>query len=194
MVVSRLSDRRRFFYENCRTARKIARVNTVDSVIGKNLSGDQNAVKIRCLWGPAKKTRRVGALLAFRGESMSRYFSPPFFGSCRNVAAVILAVALHSAFAGETTIDAQTASYDTTASSDLSNPAKNLARMNCGATIEAVGPDGRIVSATNKEAGASALLLDDDTLDYPLPEGDTTFIVTLSRTSTLDRFMFVNEN
>jgi hypothetical protein len=125
---------------------------------------------------------------------MSRYFSPRFFGSCRNVAAVFLAVALHSAFAGETTIDAQTASYDTAAASDLSNPAKNLARMNCGATIEAVGPDGRIVSATNKEAGASALLLDDDTLNYPLPEGDTTFVLTLSRTSTLDRFMFVNEN
>jgi hypothetical protein len=109
---------------------------------------------------------------------MSRYFSRPFFGSCRNVILIFLAVALNSAFAG----------------SDLSNPAKNLARMNCGATIEVSGAGARIVSAADKEAGVSALLLDDDTLNYPLPEGDTTFILTLSRTSTLDRFTFVNEN
>jgi len=109
---------------------------------------------------------------------MSRYFSRRFFGSCRNTAFVFLAVALNSAFAG----------------SDLSNPAKNLARMNCGATIEVSGAGARIVSVADKEAGVSALLLDDDTLNYPLPEGDTTFILTLSRTSTLDRFTFVNEN
>jgi hypothetical protein len=130
---------------------------------------------------------------------MSRYFSIRFFGSCRNVALVFLAVVLNSAFAGETTIDAQsasqakTASYDKTALSDL-NPAKNLARMNCGATIEVSGATGKLVSLAEKESGVSALLLDDDTLNYPLPEGDTTFILTLSRTSTLDRFMFVNEN
>lgn len=109
---------------------------------------------------------------------MSRYFSRRFFVSCRNLAFVFLAVALNSAFAG----------------SDLSNPAKNLARMNCGASIEVSGAGARIVSVADKEAGVSALLLDDDTLNYPLPEGDTTFILTLSRTSTLDRFMFVNEN
>ena len=119
---------------------------------------------------------------------MSRYFSPRFVGNCRNVAFLFLAVAVSSAFAGETTIDARTASYD------LINPAKNLARMNCGATIEVTGAGGRIVSAADKEAAISALLLDDDTLNYPLPEGDTTFILSLSRTSTLDRFMFVNEN
>jgi hypothetical protein len=131
---------------------------------------------------------------------MSRYFSRRFLGGCRNVAFVSLAVALNSAFAGETTIDAQSAtrgktvSYDKTASSDLSNPAKNLARMNCGATIEVSGAGAKLISVAGKEAGASALLLDDDTLNYPLPEGDTTFILTLSRTSTLERFMFVNEN
>jgi hypothetical protein len=109
---------------------------------------------------------------------MSRYFPRRFFVSCRNVPFVFLAFALNSAFAG----------------SDLSNPAKNLARMNCGATIEVSGAGARIVSVADKEAGVSALLLDDDTLNYPLPEGDTTFILTLSRTSTLDRFTFVNEN
>ena len=77
---------------------------------------------------------------------------------------------------------------------DASNPAKNLARMNCGATIDLVGSDGRLVTVTNKEAGPGALLLDDDTLNYPLPEGETTFLVSFPRTSALDRFTFVNEN
>jgi hypothetical protein len=122
---------------------------------------------------------------------MSRYFAPRVFRSCRIVAFSVLAVALNSAFAGESTTDAKTASYD---SYDFSNPAKNLARMNCGATIEVIGPDGRTVSVTKTDSTASALLLDDDTLNYPLAEGDTTFVLSLSRTSTLDRFMFVNEN
>jgi hypothetical protein len=76
---------------------------------------------------------------------------------------------------------------------DRSNPAKNLARMNCGATIDLVG-DGRIAPVTDENFSASALLLDDDTLDYPLAEGDTTFVVSFPRTSALDRFTFVNEN
>jgi hypothetical protein len=77
---------------------------------------------------------------------------------------------------------------------DASNPAKNLARMNCGATIDLIGPDGRAVVVTNKNSSASELLFDDDTLNYPLAEGDTTFIVSFPRVSTLDRFTFVNEN
>jgi hypothetical protein len=125
---------------------------------------------------------------------MSRYYSPRVFGSCRIVAFLLLAVPLNSAFAGETTIDPKTASYDKIASSDVSNPAKNLARMNCGATIEVIGPDGRIVSVADKDSSARELLLDDDTLNYPLPEGDTTFVLSFPRTSTLDRFTFVNEN
>src|ERR1700730_3718529 len=125
---------------------------------------------------------------------MSRYFSRRVFGSCRIVAFLFLAVALNSAFAGETTIDARTAAYDKIASSDFSNPAKNLARMNCGATIEVIGPDGRIVSVADKDSSARELLFDDDTLNYPLPEGDTAFVLSFPRTSTLDRFTFVNEN
>jgi hypothetical protein len=77
---------------------------------------------------------------------------------------------------------------------EASNPAKNLARMNCGATIDVVGGDGRILTVTSKQAGANALLLDDDTLNYALPEGDTTFLLSFPRTSALDRFTFVNEN
>jgi len=77
---------------------------------------------------------------------------------------------------------------------DVENPAKNLARMNCGAKIDLIGPDGRIVTLTKKDASPSSLLLDDDTLNYPLPEGDTTFILSFPRTAVLDRFSFVNEN
>ncbi|HVF70530.1 MAG TPA: hypothetical protein VM940_02880 [Chthoniobacterales bacterium] len=67
------------------------------------------------------------------------------------------------------------------------NPAKNLARMNCGATIELVG-------AADKSETAKTLLLDDDTLSYPLAEGETTLVISFPRVSVLDRFAFVNEN
>ena len=79
---------------------------------------------------------------------------------------------------------------------DVSNPAKNLARMNCGATIDLVGSDGRVVAApsTTENSTVRALILDDDTLSYPLAPGETTFILTFPRTSSLDRFTFVNEN
>ena len=54
----------------------------------------------------------------------------------------------------------------------MSNPAKNLARMNCGATIDLVGRDGRLVTApgTTENSSVAALILDDDTLSYPLPQ------------------------
>ncbi len=56
------------------------------------------------------------------------------------------------------------------------------------------GPGGKIIAVTNTEAGPGALLLDDDTLNYPLPEGDTTFLLSFPRTAALDRFTFVNES
>jgi hypothetical protein len=111
--------------------------------------------------------------------------SPQVFRTCRIAAAVFL-MAAASAFAGESTL--------VTTFDDASNPAKNLARMNCGATIDLVGSEGRIVIIPNKQAGPGALLLDDDTLNYPLPEGDTTLLLSFPRTSALDRFTFVNEN
>lgn len=91
-----------------------------------------------------------------------------------------------TAFAGESTI--------ITTFDDVSNPAKNLARANCGATIDLVGGEGKIVTVANKEAGPRSLLLDDDTLNYPLAEGDTVLLLSFPRTSALDRFTFVNEN
>jgi len=38
------------------------------------------------------------------------------------------------------------------------------------------------------------LVMNQDTVSSPLPEGDTTFIVFVARRSTLDRFTFINEN
>src|SRR4051812_2304463 len=84
-----------------------------------------------------------------------------------------------------------------TAFDDSSNPAKNLARLNCGATIDQIGQDGRVIMTSTgaaKEAAPTTLLLDDDTLSYPLAEGDTTFVISFPRVSVLDRFTFVNEN
>jgi hypothetical protein len=78
-----------------------------------------------------------------------------------------------------------------------SNPAKNLARMNCGAKIDCITPDGRLAAvpnASDTNSSAAALLMDDDTLSCPLQEGETTFIITFPKTSALDRFTFLNEN
>src|SRR3954471_6525849 len=111
--------------------------------------------------------------------------SPRVFRSCL-IAAALFLMATAKGFADEGTL--------VTTFDDASNPAKNLARMNCGATIDLVGADGRIVIVANKEAGPRALLLDDDTLNYPLAEGDTTLLLSFPRTSALDRFTFVNEN
>jgi hypothetical protein len=101
-------------------------------------------------------------------------------------AALVVATALN-VFAGESAVDRMTLD-------DASNPAKNLARMNCGASIDLIGVDGRVMVVTNKESSPSALVLDDNTLNYALPEGDTTFVLSFPRTSILDRFTFVNEN
>src|SRR5437588_11590222 len=119
---------------------------------------------------------------------MSRYSSHRVSRSFRVAAFLFFAVAMKCAFAGETAIDPTIDAYD------ASDPAKNLARMNCGATIDLIGPDGRAVVVANKGSSASALLFDDDTLNYPLSEGDATFIVSFPRISVLDRFTFVNEN
>src|SRR4051812_17321645 len=110
-----------------------------------------------------------------------------FFSGCIAIT-LFLAVPIHSTFGGDTTSD-ENIGYD-----DANNPAKNLARMNCGATIDLIGPDGRAVVVTNKNSSARDLLFDDDTLNYQLSEGDTTFVVSFPRISTLDRFTFVNEN
>jgi hypothetical protein len=117
---------------------------------------------------------------------MSSPYAPRVSRGFSVVGALVLATALN-VFAGES-------AADPSFSNDASNPAKNLARMNCGASIDLIGTDGRAMVITNKESSPSALLLDDDTLNYPLAAGDTTFVLSFPRTSMLDRFTFVNEN
>ena len=53
---------------------------------------------------------------------------------------------------------------------------------------ENVEPVMKVQSATK------FLVMDRDTVSSPLTEGDTTFIIFLARSSTLDRFTFINEN
>jgi hypothetical protein len=117
--------------------------------------------------------------------------SRPFKAGSIAVAAalVFLHLAANGVFAGESAFASEI--------TDSSNPAKNLARMNCGATIDRVGPNDRVTAfsaTTQKDSGATALIMDDDTLSYSLEEGDTTFVLTFPKTSLLDRFTFVNEN
>ena len=100
---------------------------------------------------------------------------------------ILVSIAFHEASAGDSSAAAEA----------LSNSAKNLARMNCGAKIECFTPDGQeasIATADGNNQSAAALIMDDDTLSCPLKEGETTFIITLPSTSLVDRFRFLNEN
>ncbi len=64
--------------------------------------------------------------------------------------------------------------------------------------ISAVGPvmsDGQYAPvALKSQAEENILTLDNDTVSCSLPEGDTTFIISLVRSSPLDRFTVINEN
>jgi hypothetical protein len=77
------------------------------------------------------------------------------------------------------------------------NQAKNLARMNCGAQIECITPDGRVTHVTPaapQNSETAALIMDDDTVSCSLQEGETNFVIALPNTALLDRFTFLNEN
>jgi len=63
-----------------------------------------------------------------------------FCGALSAAGFLYLTVIAQSVIAGETT---NGTSFDV-----RSNPAKNLARMNCGSTIEVICPDGRTVLVT----------------------------------------------
>ncbi len=119
---------------------------------------------------------------------MSR-FRPINFG--RLVLSILGALAFSGALI-QTSLAAEPAT-----AAEESNAAKNLARMNCGAKIDCITPDGRLVavpSAGEKNSSAAALIMDDDTLSCPLQEGETTFIISFPKTLLLDRFTFINEN
>jgi hypothetical protein len=75
--------------------------------------------------------------------------------------------------------------------------AKNLARMNCGAQISWLNADGKFGAApavSSNSESAAALLLDDPSVSSPLPAGDTTYLISLSKATVLNRFTFINEN
>ena len=73
--------------------------------------------------------------------------------------------------------------------------ADGLARNN--PQIEYIAPDGQFSSLTAAHPGAhkpSAAFVDPETISGALREGETTFIIQLSKKSTADRFTFLNEN
>jgi hypothetical protein len=112
--------------------------------------------------------------------------SPPVSPQTR--AAGMLLGALFCAFS--TVNGAQTALPDASA-----NSAKNLARLNCGAHIDRILPNGGVMPVpVASEENPAALVLDDNTLSCALPTGETTFIVTLPRIAVLERFAFINQN
>jgi hypothetical protein len=74
---------------------------------------------------------------------------------------------------------------------------KDRARMNCGAQIECVTPDGHAGQVSRlpvQEPTATALIMDDDTVTCVLPEGETNFVIELPQTALPERFTFLNEN
>src|SRR4029453_6212325 len=60
-------------------------------------------------------------------------------------------------------------------------------------TVSATSNDTRN-AAQMSQTEKNILTLENDTISCSLPEGDTTFIISLVRGSPLDRFTFINEN
>lgn len=82
----------------------------------------------------------------------------------------------------------------TTATAGQSKPAD---RMNCGAQIECMTPDGHaghVSKLPANDPNATALIMEDDTVSCLLQEGETNFVIELPRSALLDRFTFLNEN
>ena len=73
----------------------------------------------------------------------------------------------------------------------------SVSRMNCGAHIECVTPDGqfgRISRVPVQDPTAAALIMEDDTVTCALREGETNFVIELPDVAIPDRFTFLNEN
>jgi hypothetical protein len=65
------------------------------------------------------------------------------------------------------------------------------------AGIDCITPDGRLTPVLNtrtSDVQTPALLTADNTISCDLQEGDTTFIIPLSKSALLDRFTFINLN
>ena len=77
------------------------------------------------------------------------------------------------------------------------NSSAAAGRMNCGAHIECVTPDGqpgRISRVPAQDPSAAALIMEDDTVTCVLQEGETNFVIELPTVAVPDRFTFLNEN
>src|SRR6266567_4335799 len=76
--------------------------------------------------------------------------------------------------------------------SAAANDTKNVSPIS---GVERSTPDGRDKPvALKSQTEKNILTLDNDTISCSLPEGDATFIISLERSSPLDRFTFINEN
>jgi hypothetical protein len=76
-------------------------------------------------------------------------------------------------------------------------PNASSSRMNCGARIECLTPDGhlgRISRMPVQDPTAAALIMEDDTVNCMLQEGETNFVIQLPDVAVPDRFTFLNEN
>ncbi|MEY2484767.1 MAG: hypothetical protein QOH39_415 [Verrucomicrobiota bacterium] len=99
---------------------------------------------------------------------------------------IVTIVGIQAAFAGQDN-----------SSGTPSAIAKDPQRMNCGAKIECTTPDGHAGHVSRlpaSEPGATALIMEDDTVTCLLQEGETNFVIELPQAPSLDRFTFLNEN
>jgi hypothetical protein len=104
-----------------------------------------------------------------------------------------LATLVVLAFAGPLAIEHLQAADPQSAS----HPTAKAGRMNCGAHIECVTPDGnpgRISRLPLWDPNATALIMEDDTVTCLLQEGETNFVIELPDVAVPDRFTFLNEN
>ena len=76
--------------------------------------------------------------------------------------------------------------------SATSDDSPNAAQMS---RVERIMPDDQCAPVALKTQAENNILdLNNDTINCSLPEGDTTFIISLVRSSPLDSFTLINEN
>ncbi len=113
----------------------------------------------------------------------------PFFSSV--LIRTLTAAALVSAAAGSASLAGEIAPQNEQAG----GPTAEL-HQRAGAEVECIMPDGHVSEVARAAAlghGTTALLLG-DTLSCALQEGQTTFVIKVPQSTTLDRLTFLNEN
>ena len=102
-----------------------------------------------------------------------------------------------TAWVGTFVFFAVVAVADPTFAKSQNGSSANSGRMNCGAQIECLTPDGhpgRISKLPVQDPNATALIMEDDTVTCVLKEGETNFVIELPHVAVPDRFTFLNEN